>query len=206
MWIIWLCFIVKRSFARLVNSCSRLIDRPTFLNWFLLMHTTFLSSFLATTVLVIPLLLGRIEQLLTSFRGYHTAWCLVELFATILIGAGSVGRLALSCRGGLITWTSRLLAHCWCLYKFYIIAALVAVPESRGGDALEAAAAARTRACYSSLRLYFRRRTVKFLGELQIRSNCVRTSLIYLINSLVLGDCLNLTVLINAFLNWLPRM
>jgi len=43
------------------------------------------------------------------------------------------------------------------------------------------------RAC-SSCRLYFRRRTVKFFGWWQIRSNCVRTSFICLINSLVLGD------------------
>ena len=53
---------------------------------------------------------------------------------------------------------------------FYMIAALVAVPESRAiGALLEAAA--RSLACYSSPRLYFSRRTVRFLGELQIKSN-----------------------------------
>ena len=83
----------------------------------------------------------------------------------------------------------------------YMIAALVAVPVSNGGASLFAWLAAAARSFASSFRLYLSRRTVRFLGELQIRSNWVRTSLIYLISSLVLGDCLNLTVLMNALLN-----
>ena len=82
----------------------------------------------------------------------------------------------------------------------YMIAALVAVPVSKGGESLVLLAAA-ARSLASSLRLYLSRRTVKFLGELQIRSNWVKTSLICFMSSLVLGDYLNLTVLMNALLN-----
>jgi len=85
---------------------------------------------------------------------------------------------------------------------FFMIAALVAVPESQGiKSPLEAAVVYLSLADYSSPLLYLRRRTVRFLGELQIRSNCVKTSLIYFINSLVLGDCRNFTVLMKADLN-----
>ena len=62
-----------------------------------------------------------------------------------------------------------------------MIAALVAVPESRGGSPLGApledafanreAVSALSFACCSSPRLCFSSLTVKFLGELQIRSN-----------------------------------
>lgn len=65
--------------------------------------------------------------------------------------------------------------------KFDMIAALVAVPESRGGsplgtpleDALarREAVSALSLAYYSSPRLCLSSLTVKFLGELQIRSN-----------------------------------
>ena len=65
--------------------------------------------------------------------------------------------------------------------KFDMIAALVAVPESRGGSPLgtppedafarREAVSALSLACCSSPRLYLSSLTVKFLGELQIRSN-----------------------------------
>ena len=91
-----------------------------------------------------------------------------------------------------------------------MIAVLVAVPESHGGNSaadppLPPCFWAAAAACSSPL-LYLSKRTVRFLGELQIRSNCVSTSLIYLMSSLVLGDYLNLTVLMKADLNWLPSI
>ena len=100
--------------------------------------------------------------------------------------------------------------------KFLMIAALVAVPESSGGsllgtplsDALakrEAVSALCFSYC-SSPRLYLRSLTVKFLGELQIRSNYVSTSFICLMSSLVLGDWRNFTVLMKADLYWLPSI
>jgi hypothetical protein len=88
------------------------------------------------------------------------------------------------------------------LAMFFMMAALVAVPESQGiNSPLEAVVACLSLAYCSSPLLYLRRRTVRFLGELQIRSNCVNTSLICFINSLVLGDCRNFTVLMKADLN-----
>ena len=75
---------------------------------------------------------------------------------------------------------------------FAIIAALVAVPVSPCGADGFLRSFARllevSLACYwSSALVYFSSLTVKFLGELQIRSNWVNTSLIYLMSSLVLG-------------------
>ena len=96
-----------------------------------------------------------------------------------------------------------LLSDLVVLAMFFMIAALVAVPESQGIESpLEAAVVYLSLAdYYSSPLLYLRRRTVRFLGELQIRSNCVKTSLICFINSLVLGDCRNFTVFMKADLN-----
>jgi len=53
--------------------------------------------------------------------------------------------------------------------------------------------------CLSSL-------TVKFFGVVAITSNWAATNLIYLINSPVEGDYLNLIVFMNAFLNCAPRI
>ena len=78
----------------------------------------------------------------------------------------------------------------------FVLAAVAASQTGVSPAAFDAAFWAYSARCSSLLCLSSR--TVKFLGELQISSNCVRTSLICLINSDVLGDCLNLTVLMKA--------
>jgi hypothetical protein len=95
-----------------------------------------------------------------------------------------------------------------------IIAAEAKVPASHGCPFLSTVLgtevlylfAALAASFSPSLRVCFRSRTVKFFGELQIRSNWVSTSLIYFISSEVLGDYLNFTVLIKADLKVFPRI
>lgn len=89
-----------------------------------------------------------------------------------------------------------------------MILVLAAVAASHSGIAcapLDAYSFYICSAFYSSLDC-FNKRTVKFLGELQINSNCVSTNLTCLMSSEVLGDYRNLTVFMKAFLYWAPKM
>lgn len=88
---------------------------------------------------------------------------------------------------------------------FFIMLVLVSVPASQGAKP-SAAYWASFFSASSSYLLCLSKRTVRFFGEWQMSSNYVKTSLIYLMSSLVVGVCRNLTVLIYACLYWLPRM
>jgi len=87
----------------------------------------------------------------------------------------------------------------------FMMFVLVSVPASHGARPM-AACCANFFSASSSCLLYFNRRTVRFLGEWQMSSNWVSTSLICLMSSVVVGVYRNLTVLMNADLYWLPRM